>query len=165
MMEQHLIRRIGFLMEHPSPHMVGFLDALAKRSDCAVRVVYFRSGSPERRWGDPVSCLPHTFASKQRVGAGLLSVGAVLRVVEQVRADVWIVNTCYTAAETWACVAWLNAANLPWVYMNEPLRPRRGVGTIKNALMRLMLKRAAGVIGTGGEAVARYAKLAGTAKP
>jgi glycosyltransferase involved in cell wall biosynthesis/peptidoglycan/xylan/chitin deacetylase (PgdA/CDA1 family) len=157
--------RVALLMDHPSPHMVGFLDALASRGDCAAQVVYFRPGAPERSWGDPIGSLPYRFAAATKNTIASLNVPAVLRAMAGVRADVWVVNTRYTAPETWAAVAFLNAAGLPWVYMNEPLRPRGGMETIKFALLRLMLRQAAGVIGMGREAKARYAKLAGADKP
>jgi glycosyltransferase involved in cell wall biosynthesis/peptidoglycan/xylan/chitin deacetylase (PgdA/CDA1 family) len=145
--------------------MVEFLNALAKRTDCAVQVVYLRPGAPERSWGDPAGSLPYRISAATKNTIALLNVPAVLRAMAGVRADVWVVNTRYTAPETWAAVAFLNAAGLPWVYMNEPLRPRGRVGTIKFALLRLMLRQAAGVIGMGTVARARYAKLVGADKP
>src|SRR6476660_6137208 len=150
------MRRIGLLMDHPSPHMVGLVNALADRADCAAQVVYFRPRAPERRWGDPAGRLPYQFAGTTKNPMTFLNVPAVLRAMARIRADVWVVNTCYTAPETWAATAWLNAAGLSWVYMNEPLRHRRWVGTLKQAV---------GLIGMGREAVARYAALVGTAKP
>lgn len=159
------ILRVGLLMDHPSPHMVGLLDALAQRTCCAVQVVYFRRGAPERRWGDPTGSLPYRFAAATKNAIGLLNVPAVLRAIASVRADVWVVNTRYTTPETWAAVAFLNSASLPWVYMNEPLRPRGVMGRIKSALVRLMLTEAAGVIGMGQEAKVNYAKLVAADKP
>jgi len=152
-------------MDHPSPHMVGLLDALAQRTDCAVQVVYFRPGSPKRRWGNPVGSLPHRFAAAAKNSHAFLNMPAVLRAMACTRADVWVVNASYTATQTWAAVAWLNAAGLTWVYMNEPLRPRGRLGTIKQLLPRFMLRQAAGVIGMGREAKARYTKLMRVAKP
>ena len=157
--------RIALLIDHPSPHMVGLLDALANHTDCAAQVVYFRPGAPERRWGDPAGSLPYCFAAARKDSVALLNVPAVLRAMAGVRADLWVVNTCYTAPETWAGVTWLNARGLPWVYMNEPPRPRGQVGVIKLALLRLMLTQAAGVIGMGRKAAAWYAKLVGAAIP
>jgi glycosyltransferase involved in cell wall biosynthesis/peptidoglycan/xylan/chitin deacetylase (PgdA/CDA1 family) len=152
-------------MDHPSPHMAAFLNALTPRTDCAVQVVYFRPQSPDRRWGAPVGNLPYRFAATNKNSIAWMNVSAVLRAMAGVRADVWVVNARYSAPETWAAVAWLNAAGLPWVYMNEPLRPRGRVGAIKQALLRLMLRQAAGVIGMGREAEARFAKLVGANKP
>ena len=122
--------RIGLLIDHPSPHMVGLLDALAQHNDCSAQAVYLRPGAPERSWGDPAGRLPYRFAATRKDSARLLNVPAVLRAMAGVRGDVWVVNTCYTAPETWAAVAWLNAAGSSWVYMNEPLRPRGRVGAM-----------------------------------
>ncbi len=157
--------RVALLVDHPSPHMVGLVDALADRTDCAVQVVYFRPGGPARRWGDPAGNLPYRFAAATKASIALLNVPAVLRAMAGARADIWVVNTIYTSPETWAGVAWLNAAGLPWVYMSEPLRPRRWVEAIKHALLRLLLGHAAGVIGMGREAEASLAKLVRAAKP
>jgi glycosyltransferase involved in cell wall biosynthesis/peptidoglycan/xylan/chitin deacetylase (PgdA/CDA1 family) len=157
--------RIALLMDHPSPHMVGLIDALAQHTDYSAQIVYFRPGAPERRWGDPAGNLPYRFAAATKSSIALLNMPAVIRAMTRVRADIWVVNTIYTAPETWAAVAWLNAAGLPWVYMNEPFRPRGRVSKIKNTLLRLMLRRAAGAIGMGREAKARYADLVGSAKP
>lgn len=156
--------RVALLMDHPSPHMVGFLDALGRRNDCAVQVVYFRPGAPERRWGDPTGSLPYCFASKSKESIGVFNVVPVLVQVSHKRADIWVVNSCYTAPETWAAIAWLNASGLPWVYMNEPPRPRSGAWAVKLTLLRWTLRQAVGVIGMGREAKAKYLQLVGGSK-
>ena len=55
--------RIGLLTDHPSPHMVAFLDALADRPDCTVEVLYCSRYAPGRGWGAPVGRLPYRFVS------------------------------------------------------------------------------------------------------
>jgi glycosyltransferase involved in cell wall biosynthesis/peptidoglycan/xylan/chitin deacetylase (PgdA/CDA1 family) len=157
--------RIGLLMDHPSPHMAGFLEALAGRHDCAVQVVYFRPSAPGRNWGNPVESLPHYSAAPMANRSGWRNIPAVLRAMARVRADLWVVNTCYTAPETWPGIMWLNARGVPWVYMNEPLRPRGRLDAAKTALLRLLLARATGVVGMGREAASRFAALTGDSKP
>ena len=157
--------RVGLLMDHPSPHMTGLLEALARRCDCAVQVVYFRAGAPGRNWGNPVGPLPHCCAAATADRSGWLNIPAVLCAMARIRADWWVVNTCYTAPETWPCIMWLNGRGVPWVYMNEPLRPRGRFDAAKAALLRLLLARAAGVIGMGREAASRFAALIGEDKP
>ncbi|MBE0622161.1 MAG: glycosyltransferase [Burkholderiales bacterium] len=157
--------RVGVLMDHPSPHMAAFLDALAERTDLAVQVVYFRPGAPERRWGDPAGGLPHRFATAAKQRSALLNAPAVVSAMRSTRVDIWVVNAVYTALETWVCIGWLNAARLPWVYMNEPIRPRRGVDSMKLAVVRALLNRSAGHIGMGRTAEARYRELLDNVKP
>jgi len=151
--------RVALLMDHPSPHMVGLLDALASRDDIAAQVIYFRPGAPERSWGDPPGDLPYQFASQSKRTVGLLNVPAVTRTMRSVRADVWVVNSCYTAPETWAAIRYLNNAGLPWVYMNEPVRMRGGTDALKRSVLRKMLSRASGIIGMGTEAQVQYCKI------
>jgi glycosyltransferase involved in cell wall biosynthesis/peptidoglycan/xylan/chitin deacetylase (PgdA/CDA1 family) len=159
------VLRVGLLMDHPSPHMVAFLDALARCSDCAVHVVYFRASAPERSWGAPPGALPYRIAVPT-TNAPFAKVQAVLRAMAALRADIWVVNARYSAAETWFAIAWLNAMGHPWVYMNEPPRPRRLLwGALKDIAVRRLLRRAAGVIGMGEEATRRIAALAKPAIP
>ena len=156
--------RVAVLMDHPSPHMVGLLDALAETADAAVQVVYLRRSAPERHWGNPAGNLPYRFVATRERRPVLSSFG-VAGLMASIRADVWIVNTVYTAPETWAAVAWLNRSGLPWVYMNEPIRPRGRADGLKRAIVRQLLGGAAGVIGMGREAQARFADLLRQAGP
>ena len=152
-------------MDHPSPHMVGLLDAIARIDEVSAEVVYFRSGAPERSWGDPPGDLPFRVAASSKNSSGLLNVPAVLRTMTKVHADIWVVNTCYTAPETWAAIGLLNRLRLPWVYMNERPRMRGYSDGIKRGLLRLMLRQAAGIIGMGQEAQTQYCKLTNESLP
>ncbi|MGH6682497.1 MAG: glycosyltransferase family 4 protein, partial [Pseudolabrys sp.] len=145
--------------------MTGLLEALAERHDCAVQVVYLRPSAPGRNWGRPVESLPYRLAAPMENRSGWRNIPAVLRALARVRADLWVVNTCYTALETWPGIMWLNARGMPWVYMNEPLRPRGPFDAAKAFLLRLLLARAAGVVGMGREAVSRFAALTGDGRP
>ena len=55
--------RVGLLMDHPSPHMVAFLGALADRPDCTTEVLYCNRKAPGRGWGAPLGRLPYRFVS------------------------------------------------------------------------------------------------------
>ena len=85
--------------------------------------------------------------------------------MRSVRADVWVVNSCYTAPETWAAIRYLNNAGLPWVYMNEPVRMRGGTDALKRSVLRKMLSRASGIIGMGTEAQVQYCKIVNRESP
>ena len=142
--------RIGLLMDHPSPHMVSFLDALGRRDDCAVEVIYFGHSAPERRWGAPAGSLPHRFMSGITVWGGFRINPSIISVLNKVRADVWIINTCYTSPSTLLAARCLGQKRIPWVYMNEPPQPRgRITTTIRLPLLRFVLSQAWGVISMG----------------
>jgi Glycosyltransferase len=146
-------------MDHPSPHMVGLLDAIEQTCDISSQVVYFRPGAPERTWGNPPGLLPYRIAAGSIRSSALLNISKVLREMKSVRADIWIVNSCYTAPETWAAIRQLNGLNIPWVYMNEPVR-MYGVGDgLKQKCLSAMLARADGVVGMGVKARDQYRKI------
>ena len=147
-------------MDHPSPHMVALLDALADRPDCAIEVLYCNRKAPGRGWGAPLGRLPYRFIS----GVTLLNEFRInpniLGTIKRTRADIWVINTCYTSPTTLMAMGWLHQKGIPWIYMNEPPRPRHGaLLAIKNPLITYVLKRAWGVIGTGVKAEAMYQEL------
>jgi glycosyltransferase involved in cell wall biosynthesis/peptidoglycan/xylan/chitin deacetylase (PgdA/CDA1 family) len=76
------------------------------------------------------------------------------------RYDIWLVNTCYTSATTQHAVACLRRQRVPWVYMNEPPRPRRGLkGWLQRVGLHPVLASADGYIGMGRETARRYSVL------
>ena len=142
--------RVGLVLDHPSPHMAGLLESLSQRTDVRVQVVYLRRTSSNRHWGDAPGPLPYRVAEEIP--------GGILAALGMVNAQRWVVATIYTSIQTWLAVAWLRwRARGPWVYMNEPLRPRYGVAFAgKRLMLRLATADAAGFASTGPEAVARY---------
>lgn len=149
--------RIGFLLDHPSPHMVALLNAMAKRDDCIAAVVYIRSFNSSRSWGAPEIELPSRVVPESRFGF-FQSIVATIGLVSQARMDAWVVNSVYTTPETWAAAATLSRREVPWVYMNEPPRPSRSKW-VKKAMLRLLVSRSRGLIGMGEEPARRYAVL------
>jgi glycosyltransferase involved in cell wall biosynthesis/peptidoglycan/xylan/chitin deacetylase (PgdA/CDA1 family) len=149
--------RIGILMDHPSPHMVALLDALAEREDCVAHVIYLRETAPERKWGVPLGKLPCRFISGFSLfgGGWCLNLGIFQAVRKQVT-DVWVVNTCYDFPTT-MLAAWFFGKGTPWVYMNEPPRPRNWLfSAAKSFPFQFVTKRARGLIGMGEKAEEIY---------
>jgi glycosyltransferase involved in cell wall biosynthesis/peptidoglycan/xylan/chitin deacetylase (PgdA/CDA1 family) len=143
--EAKLLRpRVCLLLDHPSQHMIEFLNAIAADVRCAAQVVYLRNSDSSRNWGQPYGKLPYQVISDRRIPPI-----AILNVVKRLKADVWIVNTCYTDLQAWGFVSALNLCNIPWVYMNEPLRPRQLVFDIREFAVRLLLRKATAIIGMG----------------
>lgn len=145
-------------MDHPSPHMSPLLDAIAERSDCYAQVLYLHQLSPGRTWGDAKIGLAHRYLSLpgDTVSGRLANLAhAILRA----KVDIWIINTIYTSPDTWLAAALLQCMQTPWIYMNEPLRPRGRLTVLKELSLRLLLRRAAGVVGMGAEAENRYRRL------
>ncbi len=159
--------RIGILMDHPSPHMVLLLDALADRDDCSAGVIYFGRISPNRRWGMPLGKLPYQFLKVVTFMTGGLRINpGLVRALRKMRVDVWIINTCYDSPSTLSAAWWLGRGSTPWVYMNEPPRPRnRMVSTLKFLLLQFVLQRAWGTIGMGEKAASMYRTLLNGSRP
>jgi glycosyltransferase involved in cell wall biosynthesis/peptidoglycan/xylan/chitin deacetylase (PgdA/CDA1 family) len=152
--------RIGILMDHPSPHMVALLDAIAKREDYTAIVIYFGKSASGRGWGTPTGKLPYRFLEGITVTEGFRINPDLLQVLRQMRVDVWVVNTVYSSPSTLFATWWLSHYSIPWVYMNEPPRPRnRMVSMLKSLLLQFVLQRAWGIIGMGEKAVAMYRTL------
>jgi glycosyltransferase involved in cell wall biosynthesis/peptidoglycan/xylan/chitin deacetylase (PgdA/CDA1 family) len=158
--------RVGLLMDHPSPHMVAFLDALADRPDCMIEVLYCNRKAPGRGWGSPSGSLPYRFVSGVSLLKDFRINPNILGTMRETRADIWVINTCYTSLTTLMAIGWLHQKRIPWIYMNEPPRPRHGaLLAIKNPFIHYVLKRAWGVIGTGVRAEAMYQELFSKDKP
>jgi glycosyltransferase involved in cell wall biosynthesis/peptidoglycan/xylan/chitin deacetylase (PgdA/CDA1 family) len=152
--------RIGMLMDHPSPHMVAFLDAIAERKDCTATVFYCGQSAPERGWGAPVGNLPHRFLNGITVWGGFRINLGLISLLKRTRVDAWIVNTVYSSPSTLYSAMWLARTKIPWVYMNEPPRPRNKLAsTLKSFPLDYVLKGANGVIGMGERAASIYRAL------
>jgi glycosyltransferase involved in cell wall biosynthesis/peptidoglycan/xylan/chitin deacetylase (PgdA/CDA1 family) len=149
--------RIGLLLDHPSPHMVALLDALAERTDCVAKVVYCDKTAPGRSWGAPVGKLPHSFTQGITLPGKLRLNPGITQALTSVKADIWVVNSCYTSPSTLLAAWWLTSSAIPWVYVNEPPQPRNlVVGGLRKPLLSFVLERASAVIGMGRHAQAIY---------
>ncbi|MBF0309874.1 MAG: glycosyltransferase [Magnetococcales bacterium] len=152
--------RIGLLMDHPSPHMTPFLDALARLPEAAPVVLYLGEKGPGRQWGNAPGELPCLFAKAVSLGAGPPVHPGLTALLRTVRADIWVINTCYTTPATWRVARWLSREGRPWVYMNEPTRPREGwKDAAKAAVLRRLLRGASGLVGMGRQTAERYRPL------
>ncbi len=153
--------RIGILMDHPSPHMAALLDALAEKADAIAQVLYLGKTAPGRHWGAPAGSLPYRFLR----GIPIPSVGGrvnpeLIRALKNTPVDVWVVNTIYTSPSTWLASWWLGRGSTPWVYMNEPPRPRNRILAAGKSLgLGFVLRKAWGVIGMGEKATAKFRSL------
>jgi glycosyltransferase involved in cell wall biosynthesis/peptidoglycan/xylan/chitin deacetylase (PgdA/CDA1 family) len=149
--------RIGILMDHPSPHMVALLESVAAREDCTLEVLYCRRSAPGRDWGTHSGRIPHKYVYGFSGPLGTQLNPDLLRTMNRMRVDIWIVNTIYGSPTTLLAAWWLQLNNKPWVYMNEPVRPRSGLhASLRELPLRFILKRTDGIIGTGRAAVDMY---------
>ena len=149
--------RIGILMDHPSPHMVALLDALAEREDCIAHVIYLRKNDPKRKWGAPVGKLACRFISGFSLSSGGWRINpGIIQALRKQAVDVWIINTCYDSPTT-ILAAWFLGKRTPWAYINEPSRPRnRLLSAAKSFPFQFIVGRAWGLIGMGKKAEEIY---------
>jgi glycosyltransferase involved in cell wall biosynthesis/peptidoglycan/xylan/chitin deacetylase (PgdA/CDA1 family) len=149
--------RIGILMDHPSPHMNALLEAVAARNDCTLEVVYCAPCAPGRNWGSHAGRVPHEIMRGFSGPLGIRFNPFLFRTMMRKRVDAWIVNTVYGSPTTLLAACWLRFRGKPWVYMNEPVRPRSGIlASLRELPLGFLLNRADGVIGTGKAAVDFY---------
>jgi glycosyltransferase involved in cell wall biosynthesis/peptidoglycan/xylan/chitin deacetylase (PgdA/CDA1 family) len=150
--------RVGILMDHPSPHMVALLDALAERDDCVANVIYLRKSAPERKWGAPLGKLPGRFIRGfSFLGGGRRMNPGIAHAMRKQQVDVWVVNTCYDSPSTVLAAWFLGKEKFPWVYMNEPPRPRnRLFNASKSFPFQFVAGRAWGLIGMGEKTAEIY---------
>jgi glycosyltransferase involved in cell wall biosynthesis/peptidoglycan/xylan/chitin deacetylase (PgdA/CDA1 family) len=149
--------RIGILMDHPSPHMVALLEAIAERSDCTLEVLYCGQSAPGRGWGAPAGRIPHQFVGGFTGPLGIRINPGIIRAMHRLHIDVWIMNTVYGSPTTLMAARWLHFHDKPWVYMNEPVRPRAGIHAfLKELPLHFVLNAADGIIGTGKAAIDMY---------
>jgi glycosyltransferase involved in cell wall biosynthesis/peptidoglycan/xylan/chitin deacetylase (PgdA/CDA1 family) len=159
-MKYSLPLRIGILMDHPSPHMVELLDAIRDREDCTATVIYCGQSAPERKWGTPTSNLPYHFLKGITLSGGFRINPGLPHLLRRIPVDIWIVNSVYSSLSTLIAAWWFGQGSIPWIYMNEPPRPRnRMVSAFKSLLLQLVLQQAWGIIGMGERAVAMYRTL------
>jgi glycosyltransferase involved in cell wall biosynthesis/peptidoglycan/xylan/chitin deacetylase (PgdA/CDA1 family) len=152
--------RIGLVLDHPSPHMVALLDALAERSDCAAKVVYCGRTAPERDWGSPLGKLPHVFSRPLMLPGHLKFNPTITQTLAQVKADVWVLNTSYTSPTTPLAAWWFARKRVPWIYLNEPPQPRHFVlSALRQPVLSYVLARAWVVVGMGAHAQEIYRNL------
>lgn len=152
--------RIGILMDHPSPHMVSLIDALAALEDSAFEVIYCGESAPERSWGAPTGKLPHRILKGVGLQNGFRFNPGLLSALKGIRADVWILNSVYISASTLLAAWWLKRQGIPMAFMNEPVR-KRGyrIARLRTIPLHFVLQRARAILTTGRKAASMYAEL------
>ena len=154
------------MLDHPSPHVTALLDALAERTDCVAKVLYFDRLAPGRSWGAPPGTLPFSFLEGITFPGGLRVNPGIFRSLAHVKADIWVVNSIYTSPSTLLAVWWLHRRKIPWIYMNEPPRPRKWfLSLFKRPILSYVLSRAWGVASTGKRAAELYQGILARPKP
>ena len=150
--------RVGIIMDHPSPHMVALLNALATHDECSAEVLYFGKDAPERHWGAPVGELPHRFLKGITLMKGGLRINTgLIPALSQKDMDVWLLNTVYSCPSTLIAAWLLSRRSTPWVYMNEPPMPRnRILFACKLLPFKFVGRKAWGIIGMGEKALGIY---------
>ncbi len=149
--------RIGLMLDHPSPHMIALLNALAERTDCVAKVVYCDKAAPGRNWGAPVGRLPRCFIRGTTLPGRLRFNPGMAQALTRVKADIWVVNSCYTSPSTLLAARCLTSKGIPWVYVNEPPQPRHpALSALRKPFLSFVLERASAVVGMGSQARAIY---------
>jgi glycosyltransferase involved in cell wall biosynthesis/peptidoglycan/xylan/chitin deacetylase (PgdA/CDA1 family) len=149
--------RIGFLMDHPSPHTSALLEAVAARSDCTLEVVYCGRNSPGRNWESAAARVPHRFVDGITGPRSIRFNLGIIRTMNRLRVDAWVLNTICNSPTTLMAAWWLRFSGKPWAFMNEPVRPRcKPYAWLKDLPLKFVLHRADGIIGTGKMAVEMY---------
>ena len=150
--------RAGLILCSPSPHQVDLLKAIARRKDVDVFAAYVSTHNPSRHWGRPTPDFPW-----ENLPTGIIQIlrGDLHRWINSQSADIWLLSSVYTSPTTQLVARILSKNQSPFVFLGEPPRPRRGLRAfLQSRLLKSVVTRAAGVIGTGVEAARRYETLA-----
>lgn len=149
--------KIGLILSSPSPHQVELIDVIAAHPQVDVFVAYVRSHNPSRHWGRPV-----TAAKWENLPASLSDIlaGRLHGWFRERSADIWLLSSVYTSAATHVIARLLQRRGEAFAFLGEPPQPRSGWrGVVQSVLMKSVLSRASGVIGTGEESARRYQRL------
>lgn len=155
--------KIGLILSSPSPHQVELIDAIAANPQVDVFVGYVKSHNPARHWGRPVTT--GTWENLPTSTADILS-GRLHRWFRDRSADVWLLSSVYTSLATHVVARLLRHRGESFAFLGEPPQPRSGWrGLVQSVLMKSVLSRADGIVGTGREAARRYQALASEQVP
>lgn len=157
------MKRLGIIVNSPSPHQKSLLDALVSLTEIDVLVAYAFHSNPRRTWGVP------KVAGESAMVPWQLGLRCAKRLTEWVRSedcDVWILGSVFTALRTQLLVGALCNSGKPWAFLGEPPRPRTGWhGVIRDQLLNRVLKKCDGVVATGVESARRYQRLLADDRP
>ena len=149
--------KIGLILSSPSPHQVELIDAIAEHPQTDVFVGYVNSHNPARHWGRPVTAAQWENLPAR---AGDILTGRLHAWFREHTADVWLLSSVYTSLATHVIARTLCRRKEAFAFLGEPPQPRTGWrGAVQAMLMKAVLSRASGVIGTGQEAARRYRRL------
>lgn len=155
--------KIGLILSSPSPHQVELIDAIAAHPQADVFVGYVNSHNPSRHWGRPVTAA--RWENLPATGGDILS-GRLHAWFRERSADVWLLSSVYTSMATHVIARVLSQRQEAFAFLGEPPQPRTGwKGRIQSILMKAVLSRASGVIGTGQESARRYRGFTTPATP
>ncbi len=159
---------VTFYTLAPSPHLAGTLNALHRQKKVDLRVVYEKKHLDERDWGLHPSEAPHTYLhSWDLTGQGQhvsMATGAKLR---EAPPDVAIVNISYVSPNTYGLIWQLRRRDIPFVFWAERVSrlSRTFVKRIRRPLLRWILRRAAGFVGSTEDTVQFYRSSLGYEGP
>lgn len=155
---------LSFFTLAPSPHITGLLDTLSSDDRVALRVVYERKWLSDRRWGLHLGEAPHVFLESVDLwGYGQLCGPHIVAELHHHPPDLAIVNTSYVSLNTYLLIYLLQQADIPFVFWAE--RPSRlsrpAVKIARQPLLRWILNRAAGFVGSTRATVDFYRQVLG----
>lgn len=160
--------KLTFITIAPSPHITALLNTLHHHEHVDLRVVYEQTYLSDRRWGLHVGEAPHLFLES----VDLWGYGQLLgpHIVEELRAnppDLVILNTSYVSINTYVLIYLLGKAGIPFVsWAERPSRlSRPAVQAARKPLLRWLLNRAAGFVGSTVGTVDFYRQVMGYCGP
>ncbi|WP_263841241.1 glycosyltransferase [Salinibacter sp.] len=159
---------VQFYTLAPSPHLVEGLNALHRRPEIDLHVVYEKKRLDERDWGLHPGRAPHTYlGSWDVVGSGQHISPKVWSVVGEEAPDIAIVNTSYVSPNTYALIILLRRRKVPFVFWAERVSPISGglVKSLRRPALRWILKRASGFVGPTQDTLRFYRSAFGYEGP
>lgn len=155
--------KIGLILSSPSPHQVELIDAIAAHPQVDAFVGYVNSHNPARHWGRPVTAAE--WENLPTSATDILS-GRLHGWFRERQADVWLLSSVYTSPATHVIARLLRRRGDAFAFLGEPPQPRTGWrGAVQTALMKPVISRASGIIGTGRESARRYQSLSQSKVP
>lgn len=155
--------KVGLVVHCPSPHQKVWLDELCRVPDTDVLVAYAYPDDQGRAWGTHLAAGRTVQVPPIR---GLAAGRRLRNWVADLDRDIWVLGSAFTYWRTQALATAFTAWRLPWAYIGEPPRPRTDLqGLVRDWLLRRILRRCRGVIGTGVEPARRYRALLGDDRP
>lgn len=155
--------KIGIIVNSPSPHQQCLLQCLAQHADADTLIAYAYPSNPKRNWGVP-KVSGHSVEVPYRRGPG-----SKRRLQEWMLSedrDVWILSTIVTSMRAQQMAGALSELDTPWAFWGEPPRPRTGLKAgVRDWMLKSIINKSNGVIGTGVESARRYQQILADHRP